>query len=107
VARDRSSATADFLLEAVSKAGLSQALKPHIHSDAILCTDGSAAMAAAAQSLGLLHEAVNQRAGARVRGPWHIQNVKAHHSGLKTWLRRFRGVATDYLESYLGWFRAL
>jgi hypothetical protein len=30
-----------------------------------------------------------------------------YHSGLKTWVRRFYGVATYYLENYLGWFRAL
>ena len=107
VARDRSGATADFLLEAVSKACLSEALKPRIHSDAILCTDGSAAMAAAAVDMGVQHEALNLSAGERVRGPWHIQNVNAYHGGLKRWMARFRGVATDYLESYLGWFRAL
>lgn len=27
--------------------------------------------------------------------------------GLKTWMRRFYGVAAYYLENYLGWFRAL
>jgi transposase-like protein len=107
VARDRSGATADFLLDAVSNACLSQALKPRIHSDAILCTDGSAAMAAAARDLGLHHEPVNRSAGERVRGPWHIQNANAYHSRLKSWITRFKGVATDYLENYLGWFRAL
>jgi len=107
VARDRSGATADFLLEAVSKACLSQALKPRIQSDAILCTDGSAAMAAAAREMGVQHEAVNRSAGERVRGPWHIQNANAYHSRLKSWMARFKGVATSYLENYLGWFRAL
>jgi len=107
VARDRSGATADFLLDAVSKACMSQALKPRIHSDAILCTDGSAAMAAAAHELHLHREAVNLRAGERVRGPWHIQNVNAYHGRLKSWIARFHGVATSYLENYLGWFRAL
>ncbi len=86
---------------------MSQALKPRIHSDAVLCTDGSAAMAAAAHDMGVHHEACNRSAGQRVRGPWHIQNVNAYHAGLKAWIARFRGVATDYLESYLGWFRAL
>ena len=107
VARDRSGATADFLLEAVSKDFLSEVLKPRVNADAILCTDGSAAMAAAAKKLGVHHEAMNLRAGERVRGPWHIQNVNAYHSRLKGWMHRFRGVATSYLESYLGWFRAL
>ena len=107
VVRDRSGATADFLLDSVSKACVSEALKPRIHSDAILCTDGSAAMAAAALDLGVQHEALNLSAGQRVRGPWHIQNVNSYHGELKKWIERFRGVATDYLESYLGWFRAL
>jgi hypothetical protein len=40
-------------------------------------------------------------------GAWHIQNVNAYHGRLKTWMRRFNGVATSYLENYLGWFRAL
>ena len=107
VARDRSGATADFLLEAVSKVCLSEVLKPRIHTDAILCTDGSAAMAAAADELQVRHEPVNLSAGERVRGPWHIQNVNAYHGRLKSWIARFRGVATSYLENYLGWFRAL
>ncbi|NDG43036.1 MAG: IS1595 family transposase, partial [Betaproteobacteria bacterium] len=51
VARDRSGATADFLLEAVSKKCLSEALSPRVKADAILCTDGSAAMAAAAKEM--------------------------------------------------------
>ena len=106
VARDRSGSTADFLLEAVSMACLSQALKSRIHSDAILCTDGSAAMAGAARELRVQHEAVNMSTGQRVRGPWHIQNANAYHGRLKAWLAKFKGVATSYLESYLGWFRA-
>ena len=36
VARDRSGETADFLLEAVSKACLSQALASRVHSDEVL-----------------------------------------------------------------------
>ena len=107
VARDRSGATADFLLEAVSKKCLSEALSPRVKADAILCTDGSAAMAAAAKEMGVHHEAMNLSAGERVRGPWHIQNANAYHGRLKGWMHRFKGVATSYLESYLGWFRAL
>lgn len=37
----------------------------------------------------------------------HIQNVNAHTSGLKTWMLRFRGVATKYLDRYLGWRRKI
>jgi hypothetical protein len=75
--------------------------------DVVLCTDGSSALAAAARHIGLTHQALNMSSGPRTRGPWHIQNVNAYHGRLKEWMRRFHGVATSYLASYLGWFRAL
>ena len=64
-------------------------------------------MAAAAKELRVQHEAVNLSTGESVRGPCHIQNANAHHGSLKAWLARFTGVATFYLQSYPGWFRAL
>lgn len=45
--------------------------------------------------------------GIHALGAWHIQNVNAYHGRLKQWLRRFNGVATAYLENYLGWFRLM
>ena len=38
---------------------------------------------------------------------FHIQNLNAYISRLKKWMARFNGVATKYLESYLGWRRLL
>lgn len=38
---------------------------------------------------------------------YHIQNVNAYDSRLKTWMKRLHGVATKYLEHYLGWRRWL
>ena len=52
------------------------------------------------------YHSVNVNAGVRV-GPWHVQNVNAYASRLRSWMRRFKGVATKYLASYLGWFRML
>ena len=43
----------------------------------------------------------------RVNGAIHVQNVNACHGRLKQWLHRFHGVATGYLDNYLGWFRDL
>ena len=70
-------------------------------------TDASKAMAGAARRMDVEHQALNLTAGCRVKGPWHIQNVNAYHGRLKGWMRRFNGVATLYLPSHLGWFRAL
>lgn len=107
VARDRSGATADFVLAVDDSAHIALALKPLVSDDLILCTDGSTAMAAAAKALGIEHHAINLSAGIRVDGPWHVQNVNAYDSRLKGWLRHFKGVSTQYLDSYLGWFRAI
>lgn len=57
--------------------------------------------------MGVEHHAVNLSASIRADGAWHVQNVNAYHSRLKAWGQRFRGVATCYLASYMGWFRAL
>ena len=50
---------------------------------------------------------MNVSRGQRVKGPWHVQNVNAYVSRLRAWMQRFKGVATKYLDSYLGWFRML
>jgi hypothetical protein len=42
-----------------------------------------------------------------IAGVYHIQNVNAYDSRLKGWMHRFHGVATKYLENYLGWRRWL
>jgi transposase-like protein len=108
VARDRAGATADFVLEANSKVQVVAALKPILAADAILCTDADGMLAAAAKEIGIAHRPVNVSAGQRVvAGVYHIQNVNAYDSRLKNWMRRFHGVATKYLDSYLGWFRTL
>ncbi len=107
VVRDRSGACTDFMLSRSDKAQLTAALAPVLAQDVVLCTDGSSAMALAARQIGVEHHALNMTSGARTQGPWHIQNVNAYHGRLKGWMQRFRGVATKYLASYLGWFRAL
>lgn len=108
VARDRSGGTADTILAADDAVHIAAALKPVLAKDAILCTDGSKAMAAAVRSLGIAHRPVNLSAGIRVvAGVYHVQNANAYHSRLKDWIRQFHGVATKYLDSYLGWFRAI
>lgn len=108
VARDRAGATANFILAADDKANLVAALKPLLPADTILCTDGSSVLAAAAKEIGITHRPINVSAGRRViAGVYHVQNVNAYDSRLKNWIRRFHGVASKYLDSYLGWFRTL
>ena len=108
VSRDRAGNTADAILKADDKACVVAALKPLLPKDVILCSDGSSTLAAAAKSLGVVHRPIKLSAGIRVvAGIYHVQNVNAYDSRLKAWIRRFHGVATRYLDSYLGWFRAI
>ena len=107
MARDRAGATASLILETNKAASVQAALKPLLAPDTVLCTDGSVTLASAARALGVQHQAVNVSRGRRVKGPWHVQNVNAYVSRLRGWLQRFKGVATKYLDSYLGWFRML
>ena len=113
VMRDRAGQTAD----AVTGCGpltLQQAerhLLPLLDRQALLVTDANAAYRSLARKHGIAHQAVNLRAGERVRagsaGAIHVQNVNAYHQRLREWMARFHGVASRYLPNYLGWRRAL
>jgi ISXO2-like transposase domain len=108
VLRDRHGATTDFKLTAATQIEEAPIIAQVIASDAVLCTDGGASLRNAARQVGIAHRALNQSAGIRVlAGVYHIQNVNAYDSRLKTWMMRFHGVATKYLNNYLGWRRGL
>lgn len=105
VARDRSGQTLDFVTGRgpVSKAQLKRCLPPVLDKDVLLVSDSNAAYRYFALEEGIMHRAVNLRAGVRVDGAIHVQNVNAYHSRFRGWLRHFNGVATHYLPNYLGW----
>lgn len=108
VVRDRSGQTADFRLEKIDAPHITAVLRPLVDKDAILCTDGARVYQTVARDIGLTHRAINVQQGIRViDGAFHIQNVNAYDSRLKQWMGRFHGVATKYLEIYLGWRRML
>jgi transposase-like protein len=105
VARDRTGKTLDFVTGKgpVTKKQLNRCLPPVIDKDVLLVTDSNAAYRSFARETGITHQAVNLRAGVRVKGALHVQNVNAYHSRFRGWLDRFHGVATHYLPNYLGW----
>jgi transposase-like protein len=109
VARDRGGQALDFQTGRgpVTAAQLRGCLQPVLPADVLLISDSAAAYASFAKQAGITHETVNVRAGERSRGAIHIQNVNAWHSRFKSWLVRFRGVASRYLIHYSGWQRLL
>jgi hypothetical protein len=76
-------------------------------ADVLLISDSAPSYRRFAREAGITHEAVNVKAGIRARGAIHLQNVNAWHSRFKSWLVRFRGVASRYLINYSGWQRLL
>jgi transposase-like protein len=109
VARDRTGQTLDFHTGRgqVTVAQLNACLKPVLPPDVLLISDSALSYRHFAKQAGLTHEAVNIESGVHARGAIHIQNVNAWHSRFKSWLVRFRGVASRYLINYSGWQRVL
>jgi transposase-like protein len=109
VARDRSGQTLDYHTGRgpVTVGQLHTCLKPVLPADVLLISDGAWSYRYFAAQAGITHEAVNVRAGERARGAIHIQNVNSWHSRFKSWVVRFRGVASRYLINYSGWLRVL
>ena len=107
VAADRSGMTVSAVLPAVNADTLQSAIEPVVDDDIVLVTDGHRAYPPCAAALGVRHEALNLSGGERVREAFHIQTLNNRHSQLKDFLRRYRGVATKYLDNYLRWFQRL
>ena len=107
--RDRTGQTLDFHTGRgqVTAAKLRACLGPVLPADVLLISNAAASYRHFARATGITHETVNVKAGIRARGAIHIQNVNAWHSRFKSWLVRFRGVASRYLVNYSGWQRLL
>lgn len=109
VARARDGNTRDFVCGRgqVTAQQLHRHLAPILAADVLLVSDSAAAYRTFARRTGILHEAINLRAGVRARGAIHLQHVNGYHSRFHGWLSRFNGVASKYLPNYLGWRHGL
>ena len=109
VARQRGSRKVfDHVLPDTTAETLTEALRPALAPDAVLCTDGNSAYAIVAKQIGIQSGSfVASYHGKGGIGIWHVQGVNRYDSSLKTWMHRFHGVATKYLHHYLGWRRLL
>jgi len=107
IVRDRHQATTDALIPDLSAGSIGAVLSPIIARDAVLVSDGNKSYEAFAAMSGITQIGLITRQGEYAVGCYHIQNVNAYTSRFKGWLLRFRGVASKYLVSYLGWRRML
>ena len=107
IVRDRHAATTDHILPDLEGATFAGHLKPIVAPDAVLVSDGRAAYGAFAHSNAILHIPIIASHGEHVYEGFHIQNVNAYTSRFKCWMAPFKGVASKYLDSYLGWRRMI
>lgn len=106
IVRDRAGNESDFAFEHLNKININNSLKPIIDSGSILCTDGASWYKSFAKEQVIAHHRLITLDNKKVIGKeFHIQNVNAYISRLKSWMARFHGVGTDYLSSHLGWRR--
>ena len=107
IVRDRHKVTTDHILPNFEGATFEAALDPIVSRDSVLVTDGRRSYCTFARDRGMLHVAVVAPNGQRVYEGFHIQNVNAYTSRLKAWMAPFKGVASKYLGTYLGWRRLI
>ena len=108
VARDRSGATLDAVLPRLDAKSLKEALGDRIAPSTDFCCDGGSAITAFARRARLNVHVLPAPGAPRPEEPeFHINNVNAYHGRLKAWMRRFHGVATENLPTYLSWRRTL
>ncbi len=108
VARDRNNNTMDAILFKSNQDTLAEVMVPVIDKDVLLCSDKKTSYRAFAKKYHFTLKTINASAKEYVKERiYHIQNVNAYDSRLKAWMKHFNGVATKYLESYLGWMRLL
>ena len=108
VARDRTGATIDAVLPRLAAASITAALGQVITQPAELCCDGGAAITAFARRARVKFHVLPAPGTPKPEAPdLHINNVNAYHGRLKEWMRRFHGVATKNLPSYLSWRRTI
>ena len=105
--RDRSGNTTDAILEKSNQDTIAEVIVPAVDKDALLYSDKKPAYKAFAKAYHYTLETINLSKNEHTRGIIHVQNVNAYDSRLKSWIRRFHGVSTKYLESYRGWMRLL
>ncbi len=106
--RDRCGTVADFVFEKIEKETMHSCLKPLMSEEVVLCSDGNSIYKTFAEQEKIPHKRIIALDNVYVVDEiFHIQNLNAYMSRLKSWMGKFNGVATKYLANYLGWRRLL
>jgi transposase-like protein len=107
LALDRNGAVSHHVLHQNTKEEISLALKPLLSPDSVLCTDGNLSYQSIVQELDFnidhkrLIDLDNQKIIDKI---YHIQTLNNLTMRWKTWMKRFFGVGTAYMDNYIAWY---
>ncbi len=109
VGRDRNRNTIDALFENLNVNNIGKVLQNRLGKDILLCSDNRQLYRKYTKENKIRHGYIHLSKGETIKKDIvHIQNVENYQNHLKLWiLGHFRGVATRYLNNYLGWHREL
>ena len=96
----------DGILDNSSTKAIANVLNKRLSPTAKLCIDGGSALwGFVSQKILSFAMKPSGKYVSEYDPIFHIQTVNTYHSRLKNWIRRFRGVATKYFNSYFELFR--
>jgi len=109
VGLDRNANMCDAIFEKFNPSALGDELKPRLGDDILLCSKSNEVYSKFTRENHIRHGALQWAKGEHVRKDIvHIKNATAYQQRLREWIYgHFRGVATKYMDNYLGWLREL
>ena len=107
-ARDRYGNTINSIFEKLTPLNLAKIIGNKFEKDNLICTKQHELYFKFTNLENLRHGYIDIENGETVKKDIvHIKNVVNFYEELLNWMKRFRGVATKYLENYLSWYRGL
>lgn len=85
----------------INHSGLAHVFGGRIKKNSVLCTDKASAYRKFSSDNKL--QLIQLKGGKDKLYIYHINHINAYHSGLKTFIRPFKGISTKYLNNYLTW----
>ncbi|MEE0956310.1 MAG: IS1595 family transposase [Eubacterium sp.] len=100
ISHDGRSAASAITLGRASETEMEAFFSGKLEGGTVLCTDHEPVYRAYAHKVGMRHIRLESH---EVREGFQIERINAYHSRLKSFLSRFKGVSTKYLNNYLAW----
>ena len=104
IVADRGNLMVSTVLGKVNSEAWHQALKLVVEKGTLLVSNRNRSYLMCAEALGVRHEVHNLYREERPRRVFCIHTVNNYHTKLKSFLYRYQGMVTKYLDNYLCWF---